>query len=153
ERLRAGVASIAMTPPAGVAMQGYELRHAEAVNDPLLASALAVGVDCPDWVLLSVDCIGLDREVTARVRQTVARRLGLSPGAVTVACSHTHSGPATLRKLGPVACDDAYLTGLEDRLLTVAANAAENLQPAHWRFGVTSLAENVNRRLRRRGRI
>jgi hypothetical protein len=134
-------------------MQGYDLRYAEAITDPLWASALLV--ECADrvaWLLLCVDCIGLDREFTARVRSAVARRFDVAATRITVACSHTHSGPATLHRLGPVDADGAYLAFLEDRLIGVAAAAAENLEPARWRLGVESLQENVNRRLRRAGR-
>ena len=41
------------------------MRHAEAISDRLLVSALAVGGESSEWLLLSVDCIGLDRGFTA----------------------------------------------------------------------------------------
>ena len=151
--LRVGAASIDITPTVGVAMQGYGLRHAMEITDALLASALAVGRESIEWLLLSVDAIGLDREFTAPVRKMIGERLSLAPSAITVACSHTHSGPATLPHLGAVTADDSYLAFLKDRLIAVAEIAANNLQPAQWRIGTSSLAENINRRLRRRGEI
>lgn len=54
--MQAGAASRNVTPPVGVAMQGYELRHATAINDPILGSALAVGGDRVEWLLLSIPC-------------------------------------------------------------------------------------------------
>ena len=66
--LRAGASSIDVTPAAGVVMQGYDARHADGIDDPLVASALAVASDRVEWLLVTVDCIGLDREFTARVR-------------------------------------------------------------------------------------
>src|SRR5690242_186298 len=147
--IQVGAASRDVTPPVGVAMQGYELRHAAAINDPILGSALAVGSDRVEWLLLTVDAIGLDRGFTARIRQTLGERLLLAPSAITITCSHTHSGPATLSHLGAVPADSAYLTFLEAQLAIVAEEAVKNLQPAHWRIGVTALAENINRRLRR----
>jgi neutral ceramidase len=151
--LRVGAASIDITPTVGVAMQGYGLRHAAEITDPLLASALAVGSDSIEWLLLSVDAIGLDRGFTAPIRKLIGERLSLAPSAITIACSHTHSGPATLPHLGSVTADDSYLAFLKDRLIAVAEMAANNLQPAQWRIGTSSLAENINRRLRRRGEI
>jgi neutral ceramidase len=151
--LRVGAASVTITPPVGIAMQGYNLRHAESINDPLLASALAVADERLVWLLLSVDSIGLDRTFTARLREALASRMQLAPSAMTLVCSHTHSGPATLPRLGPVTADEAYLGFLEQRLVAVAETAVEKLEPVRWRFGVTSLAENVNRRVRRRGRV
>jgi hypothetical protein len=134
-------------------MQGYELRHATAINDPLLVSALAVGGDRVEWLLLSIDAIGLDREFTSRIRKALGERFLLPPSAITMACSHTHSGPATLPHLGAVPADSSYLAFLEAQLAIVAEDAVRNLQPAHWRIGLTTLSENINRRLRRGRRI
>src|SRR5215831_16100848 len=103
--IQAGAASRNVTPSVGVAMQGYELRHATAIRDPILGSALAVGGDRVEWLLLSVDAIGLDRGFTTRIRQTIGECFQLAPSAITIACSHTHSGPATLPHLGAVSAD------------------------------------------------
>src|SRR5262245_60761143 len=103
--MQAGAASRNVTPPVGVAMQGYELRHAAAINDPILGSALAVGGDRVEWLLLTIDAIGLDRGFTSRIRQTLGERFLLPPSAITIACSHTHSCPATLLHLGAVPAD------------------------------------------------
>src|SRR5262245_26659050 len=151
--LQVGVSSISITPPDGVAMQGYDVRYSQGISDPLLVSALAVGDPRVAWILLSVDCIGLDRQFTARVRQTLGQRLGIAGTAITVACSHTHSGPATLHQLGAVPADSAYLAILEERLVAAAMDAAANMAPARWRFGIESLPENVNRRVRRTRRV
>ena len=147
--MQAGAASRNVTPPVGVAMQGYGLRHAAAINDPILGSALAVGGDRVEWILLTMDTIGLDRRFTARIRQTLGARFLLPPSAITMTCSHTHSGPATLPHLGAVPADSSYLAFLEAQLAIVAEDAVKNLQPAHWRIGATTLSENINRRLRR----
>jgi neutral ceramidase len=151
--MQAGASSRNVTPPVGVAMQGYGLRHAAAINDPILGSALAVGDDRVEWLLLTIDAIGLDRGFTARVRQTIGERFLLPPSAITMACSHTHSGPATLPHLGAVPADSSYLAFLEAQLAIVAEEAVKNLQPAHWRIGGTTFSENINRRLRRGRRI
>src|SRR5262249_34607415 len=62
-------------------------------------------------------------------------------------------GPATLPHLGAVPADSSYLAFLEAQLAIVAADAIKNLQPAHWRIGMTTLSENINRRLRRGSQI
>jgi neutral ceramidase len=147
--MQAGAASRNVTPPVGVAMQGYKVRHADAINDPILVSALAVGGERVEWLLLSIDTIGLDRVCTSRIRKTIGERFLLAPSAITVACSHTHSGPATLPHLGSVRADSAYLAFLEAQSVIAAGDAIQNLQPAHWRIGMTTLSENINRRLRR----
>jgi hypothetical protein len=134
-------------------MQGYEMRRAERIADSLMVSALAVGGDRIAWLLLTVDCIGLDRRFTARVRAKVGQFLSLAPDAVTITCSHTHSGPATLPRLGEVRADKYYLAWLEEQLLTAARDAADTLVDVEWRFGIGRLPENINRRVRRGGRV
>jgi hypothetical protein len=151
--LRVGVASIDITPPVGVAMQGYELRHAAGITDRLLASALAVGCDTIEWLLLSVDLIGLDRRFTYPVRKTLANSLSLGSSAITIACSHTHSGPATLPRLGIVPADDSYLAFLYKQLTAVAETAANSLQDVRWRFGTELFPQNVNRRIKTEGQV
>ena len=145
--LQAGAASIRITPPAGTLMQGYDVRCARSVADPTFASALVAGNERIAWLLLSVDVIGLDRSFTARIRRVIARRLHIRPSQITIVCSHTHSGPATLPRLGPVKADTGYLALLAERLTIVAEIAAGRLQPVVWRFGTTLFGENVNRRL------
>src|SRR2546423_8701673 len=126
-------------------MQGYGLRHATTINGPILGSALAVGGDRVEWLLLSVDAIGLDRGFTSRIRNTIGERFLLPPSAITIVCSHTHSGPATLPHLGAVPADSSYLAFLGAQLALVAEDAVKNLQPVHWRIGVTTLSENIKR--------
>jgi len=129
-------------------MQGYGSRYARGIADPTFATALAIRKEHVEWLLLTVDVIGLDRAFTNRVRSSIARRLGISPEVITVISSHTHSGPATLPRLGVVHADKSYLKFLESKLVTAAENATMHFQPVSWHFGMTTLAENVNRRLR-----
>jgi neutral ceramidase len=145
--LQAGVASIEITPRAGTIMQGYDIRCARSVADATFASALVAGSKRIAWLLLTVDVIGLDRSFTARVRRLIARRLQVRPSQIMITCSHTHSGPATLARIGPVTADTGYLALLAERLAAVAEMAAARLEPVVWRFGTTLLGENVNRRL------
>ncbi len=152
-RLRAGVASVDITPTSSIAMQGYGLRNSEGVSDPLFASALAVGSKELEWVLLCVDVIGMDRSLTHRIRQSLSEQLSLPASAITIVCSHTHSGPAVLPRLGPVDADDSYLQFLREKLVAVAQTAAKDLTTARWRFGMTSSLENINRREWQHGKV
>ncbi|MDP6039007.1 MAG: hypothetical protein QGG64_10680, partial [Candidatus Latescibacteria bacterium] len=45
------------------------------------------------WVLLSLDLIGIDGEQVAQVRAGVEAQTGIPGAHVMVCCSHTHSGP------------------------------------------------------------
>lgn len=151
--LRAGAAAVSITPEAGIGLQGYGVRIAEGVDEALISSALVIGSDEIDWLLISLDLIGIDRTFTARIRKTLAKRLAVRPERITLACSHTHSGPPSLPRLGPVTSDEAYLDLLEARVLEVAQTAAAFRQPVTLRIGVTDVLENINRRERKNGRI
>jgi hypothetical protein len=148
ERLRVGAASIDITPSAGIRIQGYQLRHAEGITDRLSVSAVAAGRAAPEWLVFSVDCIGLDRRFTARIRERLSASLGIPRAALTIACSHTHSGPATLPSLGGVAADTEYLLHLEERLVVAAETAVQRMEEVRWRFGTEELPQNINRRAR-----
>jgi hypothetical protein len=134
-------------------MQGYGSRYARGIADPTFVTALAIRKERVEWLLLSVDVIGLDRAFTNQVRSSIARRLGISPTGITLNSSHTHSGPATLSRLSVVRADKNYLKFLESKLVTAAESATMHFQPVSWHFGMTTLAENVNRRLRVNGEI
>jgi len=151
--LQAGTAKLDITPPIGIAMQGYGARYARGIADPTFATALAIRKERIEWLLLTVDVIGLDRAFTNRVRNSIARRLGISPTGITLISSHTHSGPATLPRLSVVRADKNYLKFLESKLVTAAESATMRFQPVSWHFGMTTLTENVNRRLRVDGGI
>src|SRR5262245_37463632 len=146
ERLRVGAASVDITPESGIRMQGYKLRHAQGITDRLSVSALAIGRAAPEWLMIGVDCIGLDRRFTARVRERLSASLNVPQVAVTVVSSHTHSGPATLPCLGGVEADTEYLLRLEEQLVIAAETAAQCMEEVRWRLGTADLPENVNRR-------
>ncbi|PWT80821.1 MAG: hypothetical protein C5B57_11630 [Blastocatellia bacterium] len=148
-----GAASVSITPQPATGLQGYGVRLAEAIDEPLVASAIAIGSEEIDWLLISLDLIGVDRTFTAGIRDALAKRLSMRRDRITLACSHTHSGPASLPRLGPVSADPAYLALLERCLIEVAGRAAADRRSATLRIGVADVQENINRRERRNGRI
>jgi hypothetical protein len=111
--LRAGVAAVAVDVAVGTPLSGYAAREGGATDthDPCTARALAVEDTC--WV--AVDVCGLDRATCA----SVAERVGLPDGHLSVTATHTHSGPAcTPGRLG----GDEALT--RARVLDAAVGAA-----------------------------
>ncbi len=107
--LRAGAAEVVITPPVGTLLEGYGARTEPSigVHDDLTAQALVLDDGRTRVGLLTCDLIGVDRHLTARVRQEVERR-GLLPGdhllsppptpmAVLVAFSPSGARPMRLR--------------------------------------------------------
>ena len=93
----AGVATEDITPPAGVRLSGYAGRPFANIGvlEPLRASVLYLSRGETQIVLVAIDVIGLSPRDDAWLRREIGQKLGVSADAVIIACSHTHSGPAT----------------------------------------------------------
>ena len=156
--LTAGVARIDITPPIGFRMQGI-MRRVEpstGIHMPLAATALVLADDNHKIAVIDCDLVGLDLPLAAEIRQNVADRLGTETSHVTVACTHTHNGPATVRtslggphdlapRPGEIESLDAYIAELVDKLAGVAAAADAARRPARAGAGRGEAAVNINR--------
>lgn len=149
-RLHAGVAATDISPPVGVALSGYGARAGPnvGVHDPVMAKALVLAAGDQALALTTADLVALDAPTVARVRSAVADRTGLPPGHIMVACSHTHSGPATRAAPYVGWPDPAYLALLEGRLTDVAVAAWESRRPAAAAWGQGEAHIGINRRQR-----
>lgn len=132
--MRIGFGKADITPRVGVEMCGFGFylnRRALAVRDKLWARAMAVEQDGSTVVVVSNDLIGVERDLTAEVRRLVTEATGLPGEAVMVHCTHTHSGPTTLRSLvGMGAPDEPYLLLLPRWIAQACIEAVGNLEPA-----------------------
>ena len=93
---QAGVAKVVITPDKPMWMSGYASRDkpAEGKIHDLWAKALALedakGKRC---VLVTMDLVGIPREVSVAVCDEIKKKHGLPREAVMLNVSHTHSGP------------------------------------------------------------
>ena len=90
--LKAGVARVDITPPAGVPMWGYTLRDSTGTLDPLYARVLVLEVGEKRLALLTLDlgrCFGHDS--LQHLRAAVRQSSGIT--YLLAAASHTHSAP------------------------------------------------------------
>ncbi|MGQ9731802.1 MAG: hypothetical protein ACUVX8_11075 [Candidatus Zipacnadales bacterium] len=154
--LKAGWANIDITPPVGIDLSGFGGRAGPnvGVHDCLAAKALYMTDGERAWVLVTADLVGLDAATVAKIRQGIEERLGGNELPVMVACSHTHSGPATpcLPFLGRPDAD--YLEELIRRLVGVALAATEQRYAVGVGYGRAPVEVGVNRRERNaEGRI
>ena len=145
--LKAGWARRETTPPVGVDLSGFGGRAGpnEGAHDPLSAKALALTDGERAVALVTADLVGLDAGTVEAVRKGIGERLGARL-PVMVACSHTHSGPATpcLPFLGVP--DPAYMARLTADLVGVAVEAYENLTEAEVSVGRGEAQVGINRR-------
>lgn len=154
-RLLAGAQRTTITPPVGVDLCGFAGREGPSagVHDDLRACALFLSDGDRDLVVITADLIGLHHAEVAQVRGGLEERIGVPPEAVMIACSHTHSGPATrcINCLGEQ--DDDYLRDLLGKLVDVAAGARDAAAPAQAGAVRRPARVGVNRREMREERI
>lgn len=92
--LRAGVATVDITPPVGTPMAGYySLRAAEGTHDPLLAKALVIEKDGVKAALVALDLISTTRSLVEEARGEIERVTGIPGGHVMISATHSHTGP------------------------------------------------------------
>jgi hypothetical protein len=156
---KAGAAAVCITPDQPMWMAGYASRDrpAEGKLSELWAKALAI--EDPGGrraLVVTLDLIGLDRELSRSIRRALEDALGLERRGIALCSSHTHSGPVVAGNLRPMhvaLLDEAqrrlverYARTLEERILTAARRATERLSPARLRWGNGSTDFAVNRR-------
>src|SRR5689334_1667981 len=93
--LKAGAARVTITPPNGFPFSAWGLRTGVAVgvHDPLLAQATVLDDGERQLAIVTVDLCNTSRSFTDDVRVRVQALTGISPEAVLINASHTHSGP------------------------------------------------------------
>jgi hypothetical protein len=98
--LRAGAAEVVITPPVGTLLDGYSGREdgAVGVHDDLHARALVVDDGTTSAAIVSCDLIGIDRRLVATIRERASAATGIPAANIMVAATHTHAGPAGLRR-------------------------------------------------------
>ena len=146
--LSAGVSVVSITPPIGVELSGYGYyleRRCDGVRDEVLCKALVLDDGARKVAVVASDLIGLDRETTTRIRRTVEERTGIPPDHVLLACSHTHSGPATIRLRGCGEVDEAYVRLLARKIAGAVTMAYEDMEPATVRVGHGTCGLGFNR--------
>ncbi len=136
--MRAGFGRVEITPRIGVELCGFGpflCRHSIGIRDRLWARAMALEEEGRTVLIVSCDLVGITGELTARVREKIWARAGLSDDAVLICCTHTHSGPNTGPYIGWGAPDEPYLETLPNRIARAGLDALAALRPARLFFG------------------
>ncbi len=94
DELAVGVATIDITPPVGYRMSGYfSERPSTGTHDPLQAKALVMRQGDTSAAIVVCDLIGLPAEVSQSAREAAEKKLGIPAKNITIAATHTHTGP------------------------------------------------------------
>jgi neutral ceramidase len=147
--LKAGAAQVDITPPPGIPLTGFlsRLGPSTGIHDCLFARALTLETGGQQVMLITCDLLALDAPFVAAARAAIRDATGVPENNIMIACSHTHSGPATifLRDCGEV--DRPYLDSLRLRLVNAAQDAVSNLHEAKVGAGRGQVDKGVlNRR-------
>lgn len=156
---KAGVARKVITPTESVWMSGYAARKkpSEGVVHDLWAKALTLeDARGERVVIVTIDLIGLPREVSEEVAARVKKKYGLQRNQLLLNTSHTHSGPIVLPNLESLFFGDErdrrklidYRRRLIDSLVDVVGASLADLKPAVLDVGHGSADFAVNRRQR-----
>jgi neutral ceramidase len=129
--MRAGFAAAVITPPAGVPMSGYRLRREPAAggHDDLQARCALLDDGQSTVALISLDLIGLEHGHAAAIKERIAECCALQPERILLGCTHTHSGPDTLRLNTSGEGLQSYCGELYDRIAECVVRARDRLEP------------------------
>lgn len=127
--INAGVAVVDITPPPGLLQAGFAMRTEPAigVHDPLTVRAIVVG----NSAMVAVDVVGLNEDLTARVRA----RVPLPDANVCIAATHTHGAPESTPGRLSQNCDPAFVQSIEDGCVAAITRALQTARPATIAFG------------------
>lgn len=132
--MRAGAASVDITPTHPVPLAGFGLRGGvvyDRIAAPLRIRALVLESQGRRLAILSADLLNWPRELVDEHRAIVAESAGCDPADVVLTATHTHSAPqpntTVTPAMGPV--DLAYLDGLAASIREVATAASQDLVP------------------------
>jgi len=154
--LRAGAASVSITPDRPVALDGQmHTRISKGVDSPVTATALALESRDGDAVadqavLVSCDLVSIAKSTLDRVRDIVKERLSdLDPQKIVLSATHTHTAPVVLEGKYQIPEDGVmqpaeYAGFLADRIAEAVVKAWESRKPARvgWGLGHAVVAQN-----------
>ncbi len=135
--IRAGLARVEITPPAGHAMGGYAGRTAGASgrHDPLYATVLVLDSGTESLALVTAD---LRSFVSTRVGELAREKFGVRHTILSL--SHTHSGPRTWETR------TSWYAQAEDRMVEAIGEARRSMFDAEIAFASGEAYLGFNRR-------
>jgi hypothetical protein len=154
---KAGVAKVNITPEHLMWMSGYAARTkpAEGKLHDLWAKTLVL--EDPKGrraVLVTMDLVGIPRELSVAVCDELKKKYGLAREAVFLSVSHTHTGPVVRSNLSTMYTLDEtqqklitdYGRTLQTNLVAVVGDALRQVTPAQLSWGIGQATFAVNRR-------
>lgn len=152
DTLRAGYGEATITPPLGTDLTGfgfYLKRRADRVRDDLKARALYLDDRTTRLLIVSCDLLAFSVPMADKIRAKIGAGITLPPQNILLACTHTHSGPATAALAGLGKVNVGYVR-LLPRIILKAAEQAIRSAATAWLGWATEAVEPIGFNRRRR---
>ncbi len=152
DQLQLGVGRALITPKVGCNLMGYRPNvYAESVHDELTATVFWFRQGNLDALMINLTLCNLGTGLYQQILQLLSERFGIGEGAVTVSCTHTHSGPVTMeRSVSREDWEEWSHPYVEQRLIPGILQAVESakgaLRPVWMGLATGSSRLGVNRR-------
>jgi len=115
--VKVGASKANITPSFNVPLGGYLGRTSPSmgVHDPLYAKTLVIDNGEKTVVIISLDLLAVDRNLTEEIREEVEETAGIDKENIMVAATHTHAGPDGIFK------DPIFITTLppDEKLISI----------------------------------
>jgi hypothetical protein len=147
-QLRAGAATVNITPALGVSLSGtiMQIGPATHVHDELHARCLALDDGVTRLAIVVCDATMISREIFDRAKAIVQQDTGLPLDRMLMAATHSHSVPRAIG-ISDAQLDTEYERFLTRRIADCVRMALHNLAPARIGWGSGSKPAMVcNRR-------
>ena len=156
--LMASAVKVDITPRVGGNLDGMPRAHgSEGIHDPLFVRALVISPgEEKDKKVVLVSCeVGtLEAADADEVRKTASEKTGIPVENMMIACTHTHSGPATHGFFNPK--DEKYIQAtFIPKIIQAICEANDSLRPATigWSRGIEDTISHYRRLLAKDGKI
>ena len=135
-QLYAGFARVNITPMMGIGLAGYyQEREADGVLDDIEINALALQCGEDKALLLSIDHLGLESDVTTDYRKHIEEVTGVPIEGIYIHSTHTHTAPYLRRDKDDILIQE-YDRMVYRRMADVSEAALEDLKPAKMGWGI-----------------
>lgn len=136
---KVGVAQRKITPPLGSELGGYfHKRFAKGVKSELYSKVLVIEVGGQRLALVANDLLYVVPEFAVPARARIADSCGIAPDAILISATHTHTGPALVKRLGnPVDPVPGYNEVVATAIAEAAREACASMFEATLHLGKT----------------
>ena len=139
---RAAAAEVDLLAPVGSWLSGFALRvsPSDGQHDALMARALLLHDGAQALLIITLDIIGMTTRDAAELRTRIGAAAGIPAHAVVLACSHTHSAPATMPFRGVLGyLNVTWWEQAKAAIVALAAALPRKLREARLRIASTQV--------------